>query len=372
MKLTVKVKLLPTPEQKESLTKTMEIFNDACNYISKIAFKEKKFGQVALHKLCYREVRKKFNLSAQFTIRAIGKVKDSYRYKKNRKTLHIFKKHSALVYDNRILSFRGLDTVSILSIDGRFKIPIVFGSYAKLEQRRVRGQADLIYQKGNLYLCLVVELPNGTPIEPKGILGIDMGIVNLATTSDGQTFSGKEVDKVRKKTAKLRRVLQKRGTKSAKRHLKKLSGRERCFKRNINHTISKQIVSLAKGTQRAIALEDLNGFRVTVRKSQREQFGKWAFGELRRFIEYKAKLAGVPVIFVNPQNTSRACSQCGYVAKSNRKSQSLFSCPKCGLKINADFNAAKNIALRVSVNMPIAVQPEPLNAPSLGTANWRL
>jgi predicted transposase len=171
MKLTVKVKLLPTSEQKTSLIKTMEIFNEACNYISQIAWENQTFGQVGIHHLCYRFVRETYGLSAQLTVRAIGKVCESYRADK--KILHIFKKHSALVYDQRILSFKGLDTVSILSLDGRFKIPIVFGEYAQLHRRMIRGQADMIYIKGSLFLCLCVELPEGTPIEPIGTIEVD-------------------------------------------------------------------------------------------------------------------------------------------------------------------------------------------------------
>lgn len=355
MKLTVKVKLLPTSDQKSSLLKTMEAFNDACNYISKIAWETKTFGQVGLHHLCYKYVRETYDLSAQLTIRAIGKVCESYRTDK--KTLHVFKKYSALVYDQRILSFRGLDTVSILSLDGRFKIPIVYGEYAELHRRLIRGQADMIYNKGDLFLCLCVEVPDGTPIEPKGTIGIDFGICNLATSSDGDNFSGKEVDAVREKSTTIKKKLQKRGSKSAKRHLKKLSGKEARFKRNTNHIISKKIVSKAKDTSRAIALEDLKGFngRNTVRKAERERFGKWAFNQLRSFIEYKAKLAGVLVIIVNPRNTSRTCSVCGCVSKRNRKSQSIFSCIDCGTTLNADYNAAKNIALLGSVNSRIAV-----------------
>lgn len=353
MNLTIKVKLLPTPEQAKALLETMEAFNNACNYISQVAFKERTFGQVGIHHLVYRQVRDQFGLSAQLTVRAMGKVSESYKI--NRSHLHIFKKHSAIVYDKRILSFRGLDTVSILSIKGRYKIPIVFGSYAKLEERKVRGQADLIYKHGMFFLCLVVELPDGTPIKPTGILGVDMGIVNLATSSDGEVFSGKAVDAVRIRLTKLKARLQSKGTKSAKRHLKKFSGKERRFKSNTNHCISKKIVLCAKDTCRSISLENLKGFngRQTVRKAQRERFGKWAFDELRRFIEYKAKLLGVPVEVVNPRNTSRMCSACGHVAKSNRKSQSLFVCGKCGFTTNADFNASQNIAARAAVNRPI-------------------
>jgi len=370
MKLTVKVKLLPTSEQKDSLVKTIEVFNEACNYTSAVAFKDKKFGQVGLHHLCYYHVRDRYGLSAQLTVRAIGKVSESYRAEKKR--LHVFKKHSALVYDQRILSFKGLDTVSILSLDGRFKIPIIFGAYAKLDQRRVRGQADLVYSKGNLFLFLCVEVPDGTPFIPQGTLGVDFGIVNLATTSDGQQFSGKVVDSVRTRMTTIKKGLQKKGTHSAKRHLKKLSGRERMFKRTTNHTIAKNIVQVAKDTRRSIALEDLKGFRVTVRKEQRERFGKWAFDELGRFIAYKARLSGVPVFFVNPRNTSRGCSQCGHIAKANRKSQSEFVCQKCGFSIHADLNGAKNIAARASVNGPIVTGAPPEERSSFSRVASRL
>lgn len=355
MKLTIKVKLLPTFDQKNSLVKTIEVFNDACNYISGVAWKEQKFGQVSLHHLCYRYIRETYNLSAQLTIRAIGKVTESYRA--NKKSLHKFKKYSALVYDQRILSFRGLDTVSILSLDGRFKIPIIYGNYIQLHRRMIRGQADLIYIKNILFLCVCIELPDGTPIKPKGILGVDMGIVNLAVTSDGASFSGKQVDIVRERMTKIKKVLQKCGSKSAKRHLKKLSGKESRFKRNINHIISKQIVSKAQDTCQAIAIENLNGFkgRKTVRKVDRERFGKWAFNQLRQFIEYKASLAGIPVFAVDPKNTSRECPICHYISKLNRKSQSVFSCCLCNFTSNADLVGAINIASRASVNMPIAV-----------------
>lgn len=224
-----------------------------------------------------------------------------------------------------------------------------------LEQRKVRGQADLIYHKGNLFLCLVVELPDGTPVNPKGSLGVDMGIVNIATDSDGNTFSGKQIDIVREKTTALKAKLQSCGSKSAKRHLKKISGREARFKRNTNHIISKKIVQLAKDTCRSIALEDLKGFngRQTVRKAQRERFGKWAFDQLRNFIEYKAKIVGIPVVLIDPRNTSRRCSHCGHIAKANRKSQSEFVCIHCGFSLNADENAAKNISFLAEVKQPI-------------------
>jgi len=354
MNLTLKMKLLPTEEQAKSLDGTFEAFNAACNYISGYAFKERVFNAFKLHYALYREVRGKFpSLSSQFVVRAMAKVGDSYRIDK--KVQHTFKKYSAVVYDQRLINFPNLSLVSIGTIDGRCKIPIVFGNYIPLEKKRMQGQVDLIYKAGKFYLCVVIDVPNETPIIPKGTLGIDLGIVNIATTSDGKSFSGKVVDDCRIRNTKIKASLQQRGSKSAKRHLKKNSGREARFKKDVNHIISKQIVSIAKGTSRAIALEDLTGFngRQTVRHTERERFGKWAFRQLRDFITYKATIAGIPVVAVDPRNTSRACSACGFVSKSNRKTQSLFLCKSCGHTENADVNGSKNIASRAAANRPI-------------------
>jgi IS605 OrfB family transposase len=202
---------------------------------------------------------------------------------------------------------------------------------------------------------------------PKGIIGVDKGIVNIATTSDNDVFSGKQIDTVRERYAKLRQSLQKTGTKSAKKHLKKIAKKQSRFQKDINHCISNQIVAKAKGTERVIALENLKGIRSrqTVRKIDRQRFGNWAFAQLDSFISYKASLAGVPVFFVDPYNTSRKCPICYTVNKSNRKSQNLFSCCNCNFTANADFVGAVNIAHKAIVNQPIVTYPHALPSPSL-------
>jgi len=356
MKKTLKVKLTPTKEQAKSLLETMERFNDACNWISQKSFEAGTPHQVKLHHLVYFEARKQFPvLTSQMVIRAIAKVSDSYRTEK--KMLHSFKKHSAMEYDKRLLSFKSLSHASLSTIHGRITVPLVFGHYAPLDRNKMLGQADLTTSGGKFFLNLVIEVPEGTPFKPEEFLGVDMGIVNLSTDSDGESFSGKAVDRVREKIHTLKKALQEKGTKNAKRHLKKVSGKEARFKKDTNHCISKRIVSKAKGTERGIALEDLKGFngQKMVGKSQKERFGKWAFEQLRRFITYKAILEGVPVVTVDPRNTSRTCSICGHCEKANRKSQARFSCQKCEYSEHADINAAKNIAFKAAINRPIAV-----------------
>jgi len=353
MLLIVKSKLITSVEQHDSLLKTMEKFNEACNFISVFAYMKRTFGKVGIQKQLYYEIREKYGLSAQMTVRAVGKVAESYKVDKS--CIHEFDPHGAIVYDQRILSYKSADEISILTLDGRTEVKIQYGGYRKLEANRVRGQADLIYKNGTFYLMIVVDLPEPDPMIPDDILGIDFGIVNLATTSDNKMYLGKKCTEIRKKYAKIKAILQSVGTHSAKRHLKKISGRERRFKKDTNHCVSKEIVQTAKDTNRAIALEDLSGIRsrVTVSKAVRESFGKWAFLELRNFIEYKAKLLGVSVYSIDPRNTSRTCSVCGYVDKNNRKDQASFICLNCGHTENADYNAAKNI--RAAVNLPIVL-----------------
>lgn len=355
MLLTLKVKLLTDSEQHLQLLDTMRIFNDACNFISRLAFEEKIFNKVKLQQKCYYEVREKFSLSAQFVIRAISKVTESY--KANKKTVHTFKPTGAIIYDQRLLSFKGLEHASILTMDGRILVPMVFGEYQKgvIDGRRIRGQADLVLIDGIFYILVVVELPDGSPTDTKDFLGVDLGIVNIATTSDGEQMSGKTVRAVRRRNNKLRQKLQKKDTKSAKRLLKKRRRKEQRFVRDVNHCISKKIVAVAKATDRGIAMEDLGGIRdrvKTVRKAQRSELSSWSFFQLRQFVAYKAIIAGVEVQFVDPRNTSRLCPKCGNIDKKNRPNQSTFKCTACGFSANADINAARNIAGRAVVMQP--------------------
>jgi IS605 OrfB family transposase len=127
----------------------------------------------------------------------------------------------------------------------------------------------------------------------------------------------------------------------------------------VNHGIAKSLVRLAKDTKAALVLEDLTHIRdrMTVRKRQRAKQHNWSFGQLRAFLAYKAQRAGVPVVFVDPRNTSTTCSRCGHVEKRNRRSQAKFSCLRCGFECHADINAARNLAARGAVSRPDLVAP---------------
>ncbi|MFH1565691.1 MAG: transposase [bacterium] len=360
MQLAIKVKLIPSKEQQNVLFETIEVFNEACNFVSQIAFENKTASVVKIHRICYYDIRKRFNLSSQMAVRVVGKVADAYKVARNRKLKldnpHKFFNYGAVIYDQRILTWKGLEKVSILTLQGRQVIPIVLGGYqeAKLQFPR-RGQVDLLYKNGKFYLVAIVDAPEPPEKVSKEFLGIDMGIAQLAVDSKGEFYSGKEVDNKRVKIDKLKSGLQKNGSKSAKRHLKKLSGKEKRFRKDVNHYISKKIIEKCKRHSLSLAIEDLAGIRqrATVRKAQRRQHSSWAFNQLRGFLEYKAKLAGVIIRLIDPHYTSQRCSNCGYIAKHNRKNQSNFVCRSCGFSANADHNGAMNIAQLATANLPI-------------------
>lgn len=213
-------------------------------------------------------------------------------------------------------------------------------------------------------MLATVEVEEPPPGTPEGWLGVDLGIVHLATDSDGETHSGGQVEGARKRYERIRSRLQAAGTKSAKRHLKKLARRERRMKRDANHVISKRLVSKAAGTDRGISLEDLTGIRARAgnnvkrfKRSQRSRHRKWAFAELRFFMEYKARLAGVAVKVVDPRDTSRTCSECGHCERANRKTRGDFLCKSCGFEAAADHNAVINIS-RADFMQPIVAENE--------------
>ncbi len=353
MKLIAQVKLLPTPEQAVYLLRTLETANAAANYVSEVAWETKTFRQYDLHHACYYTVRERYRLSAQMTVRVLAKVADAYKL--DRRTQRRFHPHGSIAYDERILAWKlTAQTVSIWTVGRRLTIPFIAGEHQLALLRFMQGEADLIYRRGEFYLHQVCEVDEPPEGEVDEFLGVDLGIVNIATDSDGTAYSSRAVNNVRHRHRRLRAKLQRRGTKSSRRRLKKLAGKERRFATNTNHTISKRIVAAAKDTGRGIALENLSGIRerVTVHRAQRATLHSWSFYQLRAFIEYKARLAGVPVVAVDPRNTSRTCPVCGCIDKRNRLSQDTFSCVSCGFSGLADHIAATNIGRRAAVNPP--------------------
>ena len=352
MKLTAQVKLHPSPEQSDALLRTLETANKACDRLSQLAWNAKQFGQYDLHKSFYRTIRDEFPLSAQVVVRLNAKVADAYKL--DRERIREFREHGSISYDLRILSWNMEKSVAnIWTLDGRQKIPFVCGDHHRELLKFQRGETDLVYRGKEWFLFTTVDVPDQKEGKVLDWIGVDLGLVVIAQTSEGERFSGATVTSKRVRNVRLRRKLQKKGTKAAKRLMRRRRRKEQRFATDVNHQISKKIVGAAQRTECGIALEDLKGIRIRVRasKKQRRSLHSWSFDQLKGFILYKAKKAGVPVRLVDPRNTSRKCASCGSVDKRNRKSQAEFKCLACGHTDNADSNAAENIR-RAAVNPP--------------------
>ncbi len=368
MKLTVQIQLLPRKEQAIQMRQTVEAFNAACRWLAQEAFSRKTSNNILLQKLFYADLRERFGLSAQMAAICIRHVASTY--KRDKSKLPKFRKHAAMPYDRRILSFKGIDRVSLKTLAGRVIVPMIMGAYQRERFSAAQGQCDLVLRKdGKWFLLATVDLPEATPIPNTDFIGVDLGVENLATDSDGKSYSGEQVEAVRQRYTRLRQALQKKASeqkqqgkrpKNVRRKLKRVAQKESRFRRQENHRISKQLVAKAKGSLRGIALEDLSGIRdrTKFRKRQRAKMSGWAFSQLRGFIEYKATLAGIPISLVDPKYTSQTCNECGHRGRANRRSQSEFVCKSCGHTAHADVNAAKNIRSRAVVSQRIASQPQ--------------
>lgn len=348
MKLVVSVRLLPDCDAAELLRETLERCNAACNSLADCAVSAGVRRQFDLHRLGYAKLRESFGLSAQATVRCIGKVADSFKVG-DRRTVRHFRRHAAQPFDERIFRFLpGQDVVSIWTIAGRQKIPFKCAEHQRAALARAKGQVDLCFVRGKWMLAATVDSDETPLIAIKDAHGVDLGIVNIAVRDDGKTYSGNQIEVARRRHHSRRRALQKVGTRSAKRALRRASGKQARFQRHTNHVISKAVVADAERDRSFVVLEDLGGIRdrVKVKRHQRARQANWGFAELRELIEYKAALKGVPVVFVDPRNTSRQCPCCGLIDKRNRPNRNTFQCIGCGFAGPADHIAACNIRRR--------------------------
>jgi putative transposase len=346
---TIVLKLQPTAAQAAELDATLGAFAKACDFIADVARREHTTNKVLIQRACYREVRETFGLSANLAIRAIARVCAALKVPEK---AHSKFQPTSIDYDARICSFREWDwTVSLTLLDSRERIDSKPGAHQRQVLKGTKPTAaQLVKREGRFFMHIQIGGEAPDPIEPNDFLGVDLGIAKLATTSDDpKGHCGKPVEKVRRKHNLLRKRLQRKGTKGAKKKLRRLSGKEARFRRHENHWISKSIVQTAKDTGRGIALEDLKGIRerITARGGDaRNKLSGWSFHQLFSFLSYKAQDAGIPIVQVDPRNTSRTCSVCGHCEQANRKSQAEFLCKHCGFSANADWNAARNHRLR--------------------------
>ena len=368
MKRIIQIKLLPTEAQTDALEQTMRRFNEACNWVAEKAFERQLANSYALQKLYYYEVREAFDLPADIAIQTFKQVAGCYKRDKTKQVT--FRPLAAIPYRKGAFRYKGLDTINIKTADSqRHDIPIQMGNYQAEQFGNTKLFAELVRRRdGQWFLMATVAFDDVPPCEPEDFLGVDLGVENLATDSDGQQHSGEVVERVRVKNQTQRQALQSAADKAAnarrrkriRKKLKRMGSRQARFRRDVNHCISKRLVAKAKDTVRGIVLEDLKGIRdrIRFRKPQRSRIAGWGFNQLRQFIAYKAEAAGVKLLVVDPKHTSQMCSECEHVERANRSSQAEFHCKQCGYQAHADYNAARNIRVRAFVNAP-KVSPTP-------------
>ncbi|MFB2891506.1 RNA-guided endonuclease InsQ/TnpB family protein [Aerosakkonemataceae cyanobacterium BLCC-F50] len=355
--LTLVCKLNPTQKQALEIELVLKAFADACNYANQ-KVKPQITSKTTIQNMVYNEIRVLFGLSANLAVRACARVGPNRKTAKLKdKPVKAFKPTSA-DYDARIFSFREKDwTVSLTLMNGREHIKIDAGNYqkGKLKDRKPTSAQLCKHRDGNYYIHIQIKDEPPTPIKSNNVIGVDFGRRDLAVTSNGDKWDGKQINDVRDKFSRLRTSLQKKATKGtrstrrrARRILKRLSGKERRFQQWLNHNISKSIIQNALKNNAVVAVEDLKGIREKTNqkprsKTERRRSNSWSFYQLRSFLEYKGIQFGVEVIAVPPAWTSQTCHQCLYIGL---RSDKCFKCinETCSWSGNADLNGAKNIA----------------------------
>lgn len=358
--ISVKCKLQVPVELRQEIDVTLQGFADACNQIYKVAKNENCWNTTKLHHKVYKPVRESTGLKANHVCQAIRRVVGNAS---SVKQVHKFRPTS-LNLDIRTFQYiEDLQTVGITLMCGRKKFKLLIGNY---QRALLKGQSPTAAtlnktKRGDYYINICVDIPtNPTGKTPK-IIGVDLGRRDIATTSTGKSWSGAKIQATRDHYSKVRANIQSKRTRSSRRLMRRLSGREQRFQKWLNHNISSQLVRDAKNSNAALAFEDLTNIRQSLNqkrrsKTERRRTNNWAFYQLRIFVDYKARIAGIPVVFVPPAYTSQTCSRCHHVhpvkGKSYRNGKK-YKCGNCGFEHDADINAALNIAaLGLSVTQP--------------------
>ena len=379
----IKVKLnILEPNVGMKFSKTMEQYRLACNYVSEYLFNNNfPLNKNEVQKVIYNTIREKFNLKSQMTISCIRSVIARYKTVKTQMARRPYKYqdqntgewyrevrdltwlHKPISFNrpqvdlqrNRDWSYLSSGQLSINTLDGRVKVePICRGFNQYLDGTWKFGLAKLLKSSGKWYLHISAtkEVADFDKQTVKHVVGLDRGLRFLATSYDeqGKTafFDDQAIMRKRAKYQKLRATLQAKGTKSAKRRLKKLSGRENRWISDVNHCLSKTLVK-KYGANTLFVLENLNGVsfeRTDLPKALRNQNKSWAFYQLEQFLTYKAHLHNSEVVEVSAKYTSQRCPKCGVIKKDNRNHEKHeYHCDNCGYRSNDDRIGAMNIQL---------------------------
>jgi IS605 OrfB family transposase len=347
--VTLKLKLRTTEQVSQSIAETQKAYAMALNHTSDVAFQKKVFSSVALHHITYRDVREMTKLPANLVCSARNVVTEAYKRDKNKH--HWWKETAAMRYDARMLTVKlDQEYATLTTLGGRVKLNLILSDYHRQYLGgtwRIEPTATVSHKGRIWYLHLIVtkDVPDS---DSDARIGIDSGIVRIATTSTGKVFKGGIIKHIRERRFKQRRDLQSARHKSRnqRRLLQRLAGKEKrsvdWLLWNVANGIVDEALKVRAGT---IAVEDLKGIRarIKVAKKQRLIHHGWPFSSLFLKLAHVASKQGIKVEPVDARNTSKTCHKCGHCDRANRKSQTGFVCVRCGHNSNADYNASLNI-----------------------------
>ena len=341
--VTAKVKL----PNREKLQDTVETYSEALQFCIDTAWKQNITYRSNLHDECYYKVREEYDMPAQLTCNilqhAIEAVKDSGskpEVKEEYSPRYNFPRSASVNSDWTELSL--LTTEGRINLD--IQVPECYEKYLDCEVK----ESNLLKKNGEFYFCFVFakEVNIQSSCRDSQVLGVDLGVNKTAVTSDNQ-FYGTEIKERRREKDRNVAEIQSKGTHKAHNRIKEMGSRWKRFIDWKNHNISRKIVdSVEQGD--VIVLENLKHIRESS-SSDTDWVHKWSFRDLQNKIEYKARLKGVKVEYINPQDTSNECSKCGHISKDNRH-KGFFECEQCGFSLDADLNASRNIAQRYMRN----------------------
>jgi IS605 OrfB family transposase len=409
MDRTIVVHLHPTPEQAQVLKETLEQHTACFNAVAHEGFTTACSNGVELHKRTYYPLRVHYpDLPAQLVcaarVKATEAVKSALTWKakkekaypqkvekarKQGKPVPVFKpvkcpqsKRACIRYDQRSSWVKWeTRTCSLATIDGRIELPLSVPAHLVHYVGYKVCSADLCYHKGRFTLHIVVSISQPAVSPSDEMIGVDLGLNRPAVTSHRQFLGERRWKEQERRTFRLRRKLQAKGTKSAKRHLRQLSGKQFRRRKDHDHVLSKRIVQDAPPGA-TIVLENLTTLRETSKMGRgtrrknvenKRRLHSWSFAQLYAFVKYKAEACGMEVVKVDPRHTSQTCSQCGFQHRSNRRAQGLFHCRSCGYQLNADLNAAYNIREKYRTSLANIGTPSlvgsPVELPIVPTGN---
>lgn len=379
MDRTVRIRLHPTPEQAIALQETLVQFTTAFNMVCRYGWQQHEKNGVKLHHAMYYETKAACpglvsDHLIQARVKATEALKSAFTWESRHEANYTRKVAQAKKQGKPEPKFKPVkcpqsrfcpvrynvhtyalnwdqQVVRLSSTAGKLSIPFTVPHFSAQYVGNKIATADLIYRKGTFWLHVVVSVPE--PLIPKGteVIGVDLGLCRPAVTSKHHFLGSQHWKEVDRRYFRIRRKLQSNGSKNAKRHLKKLSRKQARFHRDADHVLSKRIVQNATPGS-AIVFENLANIRDTSKMGRgkknknvenKRKLHSWTFAQLYDFTVYKAQEHGISVERVDPRHTSQMCSRCGHQARTNRRSQSLFLCRKCGYCLNADLNASMNI-----------------------------